>query len=61
MDVIVVASRLGLAGAAVGEVLDLPGWRKVAHAFGVPTSLANPTDTALPVAELRLGMSMMRR
>jgi methylamine dehydrogenase accessory protein MauD len=60
---LLLGARLVLAAvfvaAAGGKLLDLDGSRRAAERFGVPTRLARPVGTALPLLELALAAALV--
>lgn len=63
METLVVLLQIALSAvlivASIGKFRDLPGSRQAVQDFGVPEQWAKPAGTALPAAELVLGLGLL--
>ena len=65
MDLLLLAARLLLAAvfavAGLAKLADLPGSRRAARGFGVPSRLAAPFGLLLPMVELAIAVALVPR
>lgn len=63
MDTVLLFARLLLAAvflaSGLGKLFDLHGSRRAVRDFGVPTALAHPLGTLLPLAELLVAVALL--